>query len=123
VEEVAGQPRRGRVRRNWRQVISVFLVVWVPNKSSSSGDLGIFVYQPAESVVTSVTAVDDPFGTHRPTKGWRNTSRGTAKEQALSMAKELILPLADPTRVHRILDGVATSMATDLVLHALEMAM
>jgi hypothetical protein len=24
--------------------------LWVPNRSSMSGDLGVFVYQPAESV-------------------------------------------------------------------------
>jgi hypothetical protein len=27
--------------------------VWVPNWSSTSGDLGVFAYQPAEQIVTS----------------------------------------------------------------------
>ena len=53
--------------------------MWVPNWSSTLCDLGVFVYQPAEQIAASemrlgmampqVTAVDELFGTHRPTFG------------------------------------------------------
>jgi len=43
-----------------RQISRVRYTLWVPNWSSTSGDLGVFVDQPAEPVATS-----------QATLGWR----------------------------------------------------
>jgi hypothetical protein len=43
------------VRRRLRNPLGDFLIttLWVPNWSSTSCDLGVFVYQPAEQIATS----------------------------------------------------------------------
>jgi hypothetical protein len=45
-------PRRRVVRMEAEQTRHPSSL-WVPNRSSMSGDLGIFMYQPTESVATS----------------------------------------------------------------------